>query len=173
MHRRFRQVVPIEAQMCRNARATKTITLDGKSFNFTENIMNNFQVIVGGSFNFKKLTCAGNDEGLIIINEYEAYFGAKTVSVHRVTNTVSIQTIGGNIAARLHDESLRDSEFGTYIWDFPNVKCPDTMITLYRGQLSVKTNTSSNPNLVGGVVIIDVHTGQESQVLYKLQYFLL
>lgn len=163
-------MVPIEAQLCRHARATKTITLDGKIFNISENVRNYFQVIVGGSFNTAKLSCSGNDDGLVVINDYEGFFGEKTVMVHRVTNTVTIQTIGGGLSARLHDESVRDAEFGTFIWDFPNVECPDSMVSLYSGQLTVKTNSSTNPNLIGGVVIVDVHNGKESQVFFNSVY---
>lgn len=156
--------MPIEAQDCRKARLTKQISLDKQVFNITENVRTNFQVIASGSFNMEKLSCTGDKDGLVTVNNYEAFFGEKSVLLHRVSNTVSIPTIGGTIAARVHDESVRDAEFGTYVWNTPNVECPDSMVSLYRGQLSVKTNSSSNPNLIGAMVIVDVHKANESQV---------
>lgn len=164
-HQNFRQVINIEPQLCRAARDTKTIILDQKTFNVTANVRNYFNTIVSGHFDEQSKKCYGNDEGLVIQNDYEAFFGEKPVQVHTTSQTMTIPTVGGPLQARVHDESLMDSEFGTFVWKTPDVDCPDSMISLYRGQVVVKTNTSSrNPILTGAMVIIDIHNSNESQV---------
>lgn len=164
-HQNFRQVINIEPQACRRARDTNTIILGQKTFNVTANVRNYFNVIVSGHFDDTTLKCYGNEDGLIIQNDYEGFFGYKPVQVHTVTQTLTIPTVGGPLQAKVHDESLMDSEFGTYVWKTPDVDCPDSMISLYRGEVVVKTNSSSrNPILTGAMVIIDIHNSNASQV---------
>lgn len=164
-HKNFRQVVNIEPQACRNAQKTKMITLEGRTFNVTNNVRNYFNVISAGLFDEETLKCYGDSNGLVIQNDYEVYFGYRSVQVHTVTQIITIPTVGGPLQARVHDEGVMDSEFGTFVWSVPDLACPDSIISLYRGQVVLKTNSSRTPVFRGGIVIIDIQEDtNESQV---------
>jgi len=62
-------------------------------------------------------------------------------------------TMSSGIMVPLPDKSAQDSIEGTYIWDYSQESCPDTLVQLYLGPVKVLTNTSTS--LVGGLVIVD------------------
>jgi hypothetical protein len=42
------------------------------------------------------------------------------------------------------DLTLVDSGEGTYVWDYLQDACPDTLVSLYRGQIKVLTNSTAS-----------------------------
>jgi len=85
-----------------------------------------------------------------------------TTAVYEVTvikqwaraNEVSgMLTMSLRIMVPLPDKSAPDSMEGTFVWDYSQESCPDTLVQLYLGPMKVLTNVSAL--LVGGLVIID------------------
>ncbi len=42
------------------------------------------------------------------------------------------------------DRTIVDSGEGTYIWDYSQDACPDTLVNLYRGRIKVLTNSTAS-----------------------------
>jgi len=62
-------------------------------------------------------------------------------------------TMSSGIMVPLPDKSAQDSMEGTYVWDYSQESCPNTLVQLYLGPTKVLTNASVS--LVGELVILD------------------
>jgi len=61
--------------------------------------------------------------------------------------------MNSGIMVPLPNKSAQDSTEGTYVWDYSQESCPDTLVQLYLGPVKVLTKASAS--LVGGLVIVD------------------
>jgi len=69
----------------------------------------------------------------------------------RANKVSRMLTVSSGIMVPLPDKSAQDSTQGTYVWDYSQESCPDTLVQLYLGPMKVLTNASAS--LVGGLVI--------------------
>lgn len=153
VYQKFRETVQIEAQACREAQRTNTISLNGQTFNITIGVKNQLHMFVAGSLD-AKFNCKGGDDGRVIQSDYEAIFREEDAVLHKVTKVLTIPTAGrAEIQARIQDASVMDYEEGTYVWKNHDISCPETIVQLYHGPLTVRTNDSNT--LLGGLGIFE------------------
>ena len=162
VYSRWRQQIRVEPQDCREAHRRKKIIINGGQYNISVGgAANFFHVFVAGSIDKTTLRCQGGDDGRVIQSHYEAIFTEDDGLVHEVTRVLTIPTNGPkNIQANVMDLSAVDSEFGTWVWEAPNLSCPEGIVPLYHGPATVRTNTSST--VIGGFAIIK--NNNQSQV---------
>jgi hypothetical protein len=70
-----------------------------------------------------------------------------------VNDTVKTIKLSSGIMTDVTDKAVVDATEGTYVWDYSQEDCPDTMVQLYVGELRVFTNTTSS--FEGGIAFVE------------------
>lgn len=156
----------IEMSACREAQRTSTIKLDGHVYKFERGEENTFKAYLKGTFNPSTLKCQGAaDDGRVETAIYSAVFTEEDATLNVNRGVLSIPTGGRmDLIVAAADNGLKDSEEGTYVWRTEAESCPESIVTLYNGPLTVRTNNSNT--LVGGFAIFE--NKMEAQVrLFK------
>jgi hypothetical protein len=69
---------------------------------------------------------------------YEIYVRQEWARANDLTGTIKLsEYLMGNTT----DRTLVVSGEGTYVWDYSQDACPDTLVNLYRGSIKVLTNS--------------------------------
>jgi hypothetical protein len=145
---KFHDPIVIEPADCRQAAKTGQFKLNGKDYPFKMNVRRAIIVdLVGGLDN------DGNCEvGLYEVNGvplrnqmatamYEIYFRQEWARTNDLTGTIKLSEY---LMGTTTDRTLVDSGEGTYIWDYSQDACPDTLVSLYRGRIKVLTNSTAS-----------------------------
>jgi hypothetical protein len=146
-YEKFHDPIVIEPADCRLAAKTGRFKLNGKDYLFEMNVRRSVIVnLVGGLDN------NGNCEvGLFEVNGvplksqmatamYEIYVRQEWARANDLTGTIKLsEYLMGTTTAR----TLVDSGEGTYVWNYSQDACPDTLVSLYRGRIKVLTNSTA------------------------------
>jgi len=145
---KFHDPIVIEPADCRQAAKTGRFKLNGKDYPFEMNIRRAIIVdLVGGLDNH------GNCEvGLYEVNGvplrnqmatvmYEIYVRQEWARANDLTDTIKLSEY---LMGTTTDQTLVDSGEGTYVWDYSQDACPDTLVSLYRGRIKVLTNSTAS-----------------------------
>jgi hypothetical protein len=145
---KFHYPIVIEPVDCWQAAMAGRFKLGGKGYPFEMNIRRSVIVdLVGGLDN------NGNCEvGLYEVNGvplksqmatvmYEIYVRQEWVRANDLTGTIKLSEY---LMGTTRDQTLVDSEEGTYVWDYSQDGCPDMLVSLYRGRIKVLTNSPAS-----------------------------
>jgi hypothetical protein len=145
---KFHDPIVIEPADCRQAAKTGRFKLGGKDYPFEMNVRRSVIVdLVGGLDN------NGNCEvGLYEVNGvplrsqmatamYEIYIRQEWARANDLTGTIKLSEY---LMGTTTDRTLADSGEGTYVWDYSQDACPDTLVSLYRGWIKVLTNSTAS-----------------------------
>ncbi len=145
---KFRDPIVIEPADCRQAAKTGRFKLNGKDYPFEMNVRRAIIVdLVGGLDN------DGNCEvglyevkGVPLRNQmatamYEIYVRQEWARANDLTGTIKLLEY---LMGTTTDRTLVDSGEGTYVWDYSQDACPDTLVSLYRGRIKVLTNSTAS-----------------------------
>jgi hypothetical protein len=145
---KFHDPITIEPADCRRAAKTGRFKLNGKDYPFEMNVRQGVVVDLVGS-----LDNYGNCEvgllefnGVTLKNQmampmYEIYVRQEWARANNLTGTIKLSEY---LMGTTTDWTLVDSGEGTYVWDHSKDACPDTLVSLYRGQIKVLTNSTTS-----------------------------
>jgi hypothetical protein len=144
---KFHDPIVIEPADRRLAAKTGRFKLNGKDYPFEMNVRRSVIVnLVGGLDN------NGNCEvGLFEVNGvpltsqlanamYEIYVRQEWARANDLTGTIKLSEY---LMGTTTDRTLVDSGEGTYVWDYSQDACPDTLVSLYKGWIKVLTNSTA------------------------------
>jgi hypothetical protein len=72
---------------------------------------------------------------------YEIYVCQEWARANDLTGTIKLLEY---LMGTTTDRTLVDSGEGTYVWDYSQDACPDTLVSLYRGRIKVLTNSTAS-----------------------------
>ncbi len=72
---------------------------------------------------------------------YEIYVRQEWARAKDLTGTIKLSEY---LMGTTTDRTLVDSGKGTYVWDYSQDACPDTLVSLYRGRIKVLTNSTAS-----------------------------
>ncbi len=84
---------------------------------------------------------------------YEIYVRQEWARANDLTGTIKLSEY---LMGTTTDWTLVDSGEGTYVWDHSQDACPDTLVSLYRGQIKVLTNSTAS--FTDGTAIVGTRT---------------
>ncbi len=70
----------------------------------------------------------------------------------RVNEVSGMITTTSGLIAPVTDQSMMDTQDGTYVWEYSQEDCPDSIVQLYLGSIKVLSNSSNS--YVGGLAIV-------------------
>jgi hypothetical protein len=145
---KFPDQILIESADCQQAAKTGQFKLGGKDYPFEMNVRRSVIVDLVG-----ELDNNGNCEvGLYEVNGvplksqmatamYEIYVRQEWARANDLTGTIKLSEY---LMGTTTDRTLVDSGVGTYVWDYSQDACPDTLVSLYWGQIKVLTNSTAS-----------------------------
>jgi hypothetical protein len=71
---------------------------------------------------------------------YEIYVRQEWARSNDLTGTIKLSEY---LMGTTMNRTLVDSREGTYLWDYSQDACPDTLVSLYRGRITVLTNSTA------------------------------
>ncbi len=71
----------------------------------------------------------------------------------RVNEVSGMITTTSGLIAPVTDRSMMDTQDGTYVWEYSQEDCPDSIVQLYLGSIKVLSNSSTS--YVGGLAIVE------------------
>jgi hypothetical protein len=144
---KFRDPIVIEPTDCRLAAKTGRFKIKGKEYLFKMSDRRLLIVnLVGG------LDSNNNREvGLFKVNGvslrsqvatamYKIYVRQEWARANNLIGTIKLSEY---LISTTMDRTLVDSGEGTYVWDYLQDACPNTMVSLYRGRIKVLTNSTA------------------------------
>ena len=144
---KFRTPLTIEPADCRISAKLGKIKISGKEHPFEMGVKTDFSVyLVGG------LDAQGNCEvgayevngemltGQVVQASYEVDIKQVWARANDLTGTIKLTE---SLVATTTDRATVDSGEGTYVWDFSQDACPDTLVSLYSGPIKVLTNSTT------------------------------
>jgi hypothetical protein len=155
-YEKFHEPIVIEPADCRLAAKTWKFTLNGKEYPCEMNVRRSVIVnLVGGLDN------NGNCEvgmfevrgvplrSQVMTAMYEIYVCQEWARANNLIGSIKLSEYLMGLAM---DRTLVDSVEGTYIWDYSQDACPDTLVSLYRGRIKVLTNSTAT--FLNGTAIV-------------------
>jgi hypothetical protein len=133
--------------LSRQAAKTGRFKLGGKDIPFEMSVRRSVIDLVGGLDN------NGNCEvGLYEVNGvplksqmatamYEIYVRQEWARANDLMGTIKLSEY---LMGTTTDRTLVDSGKGTYVWEYSQDACPDTLVSLYRGRIKVLTNLTAS-----------------------------
>jgi hypothetical protein len=72
---------------------------------------------------------------------YEVYVRQEWAKANDLRGTIKLSEY---LMGTTTDQTLVDSGEGTYVWDYSQDACPDSLVSLYRGWIKVLTNSAAS-----------------------------
>jgi hypothetical protein len=145
-YEKFFELIVIEPADCWLAAKTVRFKLNRRDYMFDMNVRLSVIVnLVGGLDN------NGNCEvGLFEVNGvplkgqvatamYDIYVSQEWARANDLTGSIKLSEY---LMGSTTDPTLVDSGEGTFIWDYSQDTCPDTLVSLYRGRILMLTNST-------------------------------
>jgi hypothetical protein len=76
-------------------------------------------------------------------------------------------TITSGLIAPVTDRSMMDTQDGTYVWEYSQEDCPDSMVQLYLGNVKVLSNSSTSY----AVVFFSLTSANEHSIISRVSGF--
>ncbi|MFN9909062.1 MAG: hypothetical protein ACK56F_23555, partial [bacterium] len=76
----------------------------------------------------------------VVQASYEVDIKQEWARANDLTGTIKLS---GALIATTTDRATVDSGEGTYVWDYSQDACPDTLVSLYTGHIKVLTNSTT------------------------------
>ncbi len=89
----------------------------------------------------------------------------------RVNEVSGMITTTSGLIAPVTDRSMMDTHDGTYVWEYSQEDCPDSIVQLYLGSIKVLSNSSTS--YVGGLAIVEGSEKDQVAGLELTESFLL
>jgi hypothetical protein len=155
---RFRELKPLEAWECRQARRSGKIVMNGRTF----------EGKIGATTLHSMYLASGLDNesrcevGIVTFPDGKALNGQAAQGLYEITlreefarlnKLTGSLTLTLGVQAAAGDKSIVDSLEGTVVWEYDSMACPQTIVRLYRGMMKAYVNQSNTYE--GSTVVVE------------------
>jgi hypothetical protein len=160
---RFRELKPLEAWECRQARRSGKIVINGRTL----------EGKIGATASHSMYLASGLDDdsrcevGVVTLPDGKVLDGQAAQGLYEITLgeefarlnglTGSLTLISG-VQAAAGDKSIVDSLEGTVVWEYDSMACPQTIVRLYRGMMKAYVNQT---NMYEGSTVFMEHQDKD------------
>ncbi len=144
---KFRTPLTIEPSDCTLLAKLGKIKINGKEHPFGMGIKTYFSVYLVGGLDVQGNCEVGAYEvdgemltGQVELASYEVDIKQEWTRANDLIGTIKLSE---SLIATTTDQATVDSGEGTYVWDFSQDACPDTLVSLYSGPIKVVTNSAT------------------------------
>jgi hypothetical protein len=153
---KFRELITIEPSGCRISAKTSKIKINGKEQDYEMGVTTSFSTYLKGGLDVGNNCEVGVNEvnkvelgGQVMHAIYEADIRQEWAKANDLTGMLKL---GESLRATPTDRAVVDSGEGTFVWDYMQDACPDTIVKLYIGPIKVLAN--STKSLTDGTAIV-------------------
>ncbi len=154
---KFHEPYTVEPSACRHAKKTGMIVINKKSWPVQ---MGGLSDYLEGSLDLAHNCQVGTHTHGGVVIDCHVTQSILEVSVRmewaRVDEVSGMITTTSGIIAPVTDRSMMETLDGTYVWEYSQEDCPDSIVQLYLGSIKVLSNSSTS--YVGGLAIVEGST---------------
>ncbi len=166
---KFREPYTVEPSACNHANKTGMIVINKKSYPVQMGTVKSYTDFKEGSLDLKHNCQVGTlTHGGVVIYRQVTQMVMEWARVNEVSGMIT--TISGLIVP-ITDRSMMDTQDGTYVWEYSQEDCPDSIIQLYLGSIKVLSN--SRTSYAGGLTIVEGRVKDQVAGLELTKSFLL
>jgi hypothetical protein len=172
---KFRKPYTVEPSACRHANKTGMIVINKKSWPVQMGAVRSYSDYLEGSLDLGHNCQVGTHTHGGVVIDRQVTQSILEVSVRmewaRVNEVSGIITTTSGLIAPVTDRSMMDTQDGTYVWEYSQEDCPDSIVQLYLGSIKVLSNSSTS--YVGGLAIVEGSEKDQVAGLELTESFLL
>ncbi len=173
---RFRELKPLEAWECRQARRSGKIVINGRTL----------EGKIGATASHSMYLASGLDDesrcevGIVTLPDGKALEGQAAQGLYEITLreefsrlnelTGSLTQTSG-VQAAAGDKSIVDSLEGTVVWEYDSMACPQSIVRLYRGMMKAYVNQTNTYE--GSTVVVEHQDKDQAAGLELAKSFIL
>ena len=154
---KFREPYTVEPSACRGAIKTGMLKIEKKSYLVKEGAIQSFTDFTEGSLDLGHNCQVGTHTHGEAVLDRQVTQTVWEVSVRqewaRVNEVSGLIITTSGLIAPVTDKSMMDTADGTYVWDYSQEDCPDSIVQLYLGDVKVLTNSTAS--FSGGLAIVE------------------
>jgi hypothetical protein len=173
---RFRELRPLEAWECRQARLNGQIHINGKVLKGK----------VGATASHTMFLTGGLDDesrcevGIVTLPDGKVLNGQVAQGLYKITlreefarlnELTGSLTLTSGVQAAAGDKSIVDSLEGTIVWEYDSMACPQTIVRLYRGMMKAYVNQTNRYE--GSTVVVEHQDKDQAAGLELAESFIL
>ncbi len=173
---RFRELKPLEAWECRQARKRGKIVINGRMF----------EGKIGATASHSMYLAGGLDDesrcefGIITFPDGKTLNGQAAQGLYEITlreefarlnELMGSLTLTSGVQAAAGDKSIVYSLEGTVVWKYDSMACPQTIVRLYRGRMKAYENQSNTYE--GSTVLVEHQDKDQAAGLELTESFIL
>jgi hypothetical protein len=169
---RFRELRPLEAWECRQARLNGQVHINGKT------------VVgkIGATISHTMFLTGGLDDesrcevGIVTLPDGRVLKGQVAQGLYEITlqeefarlnELTGSLTLTSGVQAAAGDKSLVDSLEGTVVWEYDAMACPQTIVKLFRGMMKAYVNQTNTYE--GSTVVVEHQDKDQAAVIANSQ----
>jgi hypothetical protein len=160
---RFRELKPLEAWECRQARLSGQIIINGRTVKGK----------IGATASHSMYLAGGLDDesrcevGIVTLPNGKVLNGQVAQGLYKITlreeyarlnKLTGSLTLTSGVQAAARDKSIVDSLEGTVVWEYDSMACPQTIVRLYRGMMKAYVNQT---NTYKGFTVVVEHQDKD------------
>jgi hypothetical protein len=167
---RFRELKPLEAWECRQARLSGQIIINGRTVKGKIGATASHSMYLAGGLDDESRCEVGIVtlldgkvlNGQVAQGLYEITLREEFVRLNELTGSL---TLTSGVQAASGDKSIVDSLEGTVVWEYDSMACPQTIVRLYRGIMKAYVNQT---NTYEGSTVVVEHQDKDQAAGLKL-----
>jgi hypothetical protein len=173
---RFRELKPLEAWECRQARRSGKTVINGWTFKGKIGATASHSMFLAGGLDDKS-RC---EVGIVTFPDGKALNGQAAEGLYEITlreefarlnELTGSLTLTSGVQAAAGDKSIVDSLEGTVVWEYDSMAWPQTIVRLYRGMMKAYVNQSNTYE--GSTVVVDHQDKDQAAGLELAESFIL
>jgi hypothetical protein len=144
----FRELKPLEAWVCRQARRSGKIIINGRTL----------EGKIGATASHSMYLASGLDDdsrcevGIVTLPDSKVLDGQAAQGLYEITlreefarlnELTGSLTLTSGVQAAAGDKSIVDSLEGTVVWEYDSMASPQTIVRLYRGMMKAYVNQTN------------------------------
>jgi hypothetical protein len=145
---KFREPYTVEPSACRHANKTGMIVINKKSWPVQMGAVRSYSDYLEGSLDLGPNCQVGTHTHGGVVIDRQVTQSILEVSVRmewaRVNEVSGMITTTSGLIAPVTDRSMMDTQDGTYVWEYSQEDCPDSIVQLYLGSIKVLSNSSTS-----------------------------
>jgi hypothetical protein len=173
---RFRELKPLEAWECRQARGSGKIVINGRTLEGKIGATASHSMYLAGGLDDDSRCEVGIvtlPDGKVLDSQaaqglYEITLREEFARLNELTGSL---TLTSGVQAAAGDKSIEDSLEGTVVWEYDYMACPQTIVRLYRGMMKAYVNQTNTYE--GSTVVVEHQDKDQAAGLELAELFIL
>jgi hypothetical protein len=174
---RFREPRALEAWECRQARKSRKIIINSKTFQGKIGATASHSMVLAGGLD----TESNCEVGIITFPNGQMLGGQAAQGLYEITlreefarlnELTGSLTLTSGMQAAAGEKSIVDSLEGTVVWEYDSMACPQTIVRLYRGMMKAYVN-QTNTYEGGSTVVVEHQDKDQAAGLELAKSFIL